>query len=172
VRKYIPAIITGVSSPLDDDRLTAVGLFLEAHAGLTALFQRTLAQTWQLPEQWFEVLLRLGRSPGGSLRMSDLAAQVGLSPSGLTRAVDRLERAGLVQRASCASDRRGAYALVTDQGREVLEAALPRHLADIEEHFTGVLSPDELSAFTGALRKLRDHLNPAAAQLTERTAPQ
>jgi DNA-binding MarR family transcriptional regulator len=155
-----------MSSPVDDERLTAVGLFLEAHTGLTALFKRTLAQTWQLPEQWFEVLLRLGRSPGGALRMSDLAAQVALSPSGLTRAVDRLEGARLVSRADCPSDRRGAYAIITDQGREVLEAALPHHLADIEEHFTGLLTPDELSAFTGALRKLRDHLNPAAAQLT------
>jgi DNA-binding MarR family transcriptional regulator len=164
--------MSAVSSPIDDERLTAVGLFLEAHAGLTALFGRTLAQTWQLPEQWFEVLLRLGRSPGGELRMSDLAAQVALSPSGLTRAVDRLERAGLVRRASCPSDRRGAYAVITDQGREVLEAALPRHLADIEEHFTGLLTPEELSALTGALRKLRDHLNPAAAQVTERSVTQ
>jgi DNA-binding MarR family transcriptional regulator len=159
-----------VTSPIDDERLTAVGLFFEAHAGLRALFQGTLAESWELPEQWFEVLLRLGRSPGGELRMSDLAAQVALSPSGLTRAVDRLERAGLVRRASCPSDRRGAYAVITDQGREVLEVALPRHLADIEEHFTGLLTPDELSAFTGALRKLRDHLNPAAAQGTERSA--
>ncbi len=156
-----------MSSPLDDERLTAVGLFLETHAGLTALFRRTLGETWQLPDQWFEVLLRLGRSPGGALRMSDLAAQVALSPSGLTRAVDRLERAGLVSRASCPSDRRGSYAVITEQGREVLEAALPRHLADIEEHFTGLLSPEELTVLTGALRKLRDHLNPAAAQLTE-----
>jgi MarR family 2-MHQ and catechol resistance regulon transcriptional repressor len=156
-----------VSSPLHDERLTAVGLFLEAHAGLTALFHRTLAQTWQLPDQWFEVLLRLGRSPGGALRMSDLAAHLALSPSGLTRAVDRLERAGLVSRASCPSDRRGSYAVITDQGRDVLEEALPRHLADIDEHFTGLLSAEELTVLTGALRKLRDHLNPAAAQLTE-----
>jgi MarR family transcriptional regulator, 2-MHQ and catechol-resistance regulon repressor len=158
-----------VTSPIDDERLTAVGLFFEAHAGLSALFERTLAESWQLPEQWFEILLRLRRSPGGELRMSDLAAQVALSPSGLTRAVDRLEGAGLVCRASCPSDRRGAYAVITDQGRDVLEAALPRHLADIEEHFTGLLSAEELSAFTGALRKLRDHLNPAAAQGTERS---
>jgi MarR family 2-MHQ and catechol resistance regulon transcriptional repressor len=161
-----------VSSPVDDERLTAVGLFLETHAGLTALFERTLAETWQLPDQWFEVLLRLARSPGGALRMSDLAAQVALSPSGLTRAVDRLERAGLVSRASCPSDRRGAYAVIAPRGREVLEEALPRHLADIEEHFTGVLNREELSAFTGALRKLRDHLNPAAAQVTESPACQ
>ena len=98
--------------------------------------------------------------------MSDLAAQAGLSPSGLTRAVDRLEAAGLVARTTCPSDRRGAYAVVTDKARKVLEAVIPTHLADIDEHFTGLLSPEELAAFTATLRKLRDHLNPAATQGT------
>ena len=158
-------------TPLDDERLTTVGLFFETHAGLSALLERTMTEGWHLPGQWFEVLIRLGRS-GGQLRMSDLAAQVTLSPSGLTRAVDRLEQAGLVSRASCPSDRRGAFAVLTDRGREVLEQALPRHLADIQEHFTGVLSPDELSAFTGALRKLRDHLKPSAGRATARSVSQ
>ena len=160
-----------MATPLDDERLTTVGLFFETHAGLSAIIERTMTEGWRLPGQWFEVLIRLARS-GGQLRMSDLAAQVTLSPSGLTRAVDRLEQAGLVTRASCPSDRRGAFAVLTDRGRQVLEEALPRHLADIEEHFTGVLSPEELAAFTGALRKLRDHLSPSAGRVTERSATQ
>jgi len=152
-----------VSAPLDDERLTVVGLFLETHAGLSALMRRRLAEYPELPDQSLEVLLRLARS-GGELRMSDLAAQAGLSPSGLTRAVDRLEAAGLAGRSSCPSDRRRAYAVVTDKGRKVLDAVIPIHLADIDEHFTGLLSPEELAAFTATMRKLRDHLNPAAAQ--------
>jgi DNA-binding MarR family transcriptional regulator len=153
-----------MSTPLEDERLTTVGLFLETHAGLSALLRRRMAEYPELPDQSLEVLLRLARS-GGELRMSDLAAQAGLSPSGLTRAVDRLEVAGLVGRKSCPSDRRGAFAVVTDKGRKTLEAIIPAHLADMEEHFTGLLSAEEFAAFTATLRKLRDHLNPGAARV-------
>jgi len=95
-----------------------------------------------------------------------LAAQVALSPSGLTRAVDKIEEAGLVARVSCPSDRRGAFVQLTEAGRERLESIIPAHLTHVEESFTGLLSPTELARFTATLRKLRDHLNPGAAQLT------
>ena len=160
---------TSVQDPLQDERLTAVGLFLEAHAGLLDIFDRRAAQHPDVPSPGFGILLRLGRSPGQRLRMADLAAQVALSPSGLTRAVDRLEQAGLVQRAMCPSDRRGAYAELTDKGRARLDEMVPEHLADIQEHFTGLFSPTELARLIAALRKLRDHLRPSAAQLTRET---
>jgi DNA-binding MarR family transcriptional regulator len=152
---------------LDDERLTAVGLFFEAHAGLATILERRLAADCGLPSPWFEVLVRLARSPGAQLRMADLAAQVALSPSGLTRAVDRLEEAGLVARAECPSDRRGAFAVLTAEGRARLEAGLPGQLAEVEQHFSGVLSPGELDRLAATLRKLRDHLNPTAGQVTD-----
>jgi len=154
-----------MGGPLDDDRLTAVGLFFETAAGMEAVLGRHL-DSFGLPRIWLEVLVRVARSPGGQLRMSDLAAQVALSPSGLTRAVDRMEEAGLVARVSCPSDRRGAFAQLTEPGRERLESIIPAHLTHVEESFTGLLSPTELARFTATLRKLRDHLNPGAAQLT------
>ena len=154
-----------MSRPLDDDRLTAVGLFFETAAGLEAALGRQL-DSFGLPRVWLEVLLRVARSPRGQLRMADLAAQVALSPSGLTRAVDRMEEAGLVARESCPSDRRGAFVKLTEVGRERLQTILPEHLTHLEESFTVLLSPIELARFTATLRKLRDHLNPGAAQLT------
>lgn len=157
---------TSKTDPLHDERLTAVGLLLEAHAGLADIFERRAAQHTDVPSPGFGILLRLGRSPGQRLRMADLAAQVALSPSGLTRAVDRLEEAGLVQRAVCPSDRRGAFAELTAKGRARLEQMVPEHLADIEEHFTGLFSPTEMARLTAALRKLRDHVRPSAAQVT------
>ena len=150
---------------LDDDRLTAVGLFFETAAGLESVLGRHL-DGYGLPRVWLEVLLRVSRSPGGQLRMSDLAIQVALSPSGLTRAVDKIEEAGLVRRVSCPSDRRGAFVQLTAAGRERLDKIVPAHLTHVETHFTGLLSPTELARFTATLRKLRDHLNPGAAQLT------
>src|SRR6516162_4910371 len=98
-----------MDDPIHDERLTTAGLFFETHSGLVAALEREFAHDVPgVSIHDFEVLLRLARSPGQRLRMSDLAAQVAMSPSGLTRAVDRLETTGLVERASCPSDRRGS----------------------------------------------------------------
>jgi DNA-binding MarR family transcriptional regulator len=150
----------------DDDRLTAVGLFLEAHLGLVSELERGLQADCGLSGQWFEILLRLARSPGHSLRMCDLAAQTGLSPSGLTRAVDRLEEVGLVRRRSCSSDRRVAYAELTPEGLERLESAAVIHLGHVQRHFIDRLSPEELDQLVRITRKLRDQLRPQASLVT------
>ncbi|SEG76617.1 DNA-binding transcriptional regulator, MarR family [Nonomuraea solani] len=145
----------------DDPRLTAIGLLAEVHAGLMSRFQPVLGAAG-LSEIDFETLIRLARSPHQSLRMSDLAAQTGLSTSGMTRVVDRLEREGLVKREACASDRRASYAALTDTGRERLSCVLPQHLRDIEDSFTGLLDEEELETFLDTLRKIRDVVRPCA----------
>jgi DNA-binding MarR family transcriptional regulator len=151
-----------VTDPLRDDRITLVGLLMESTTGLRGHLDRRLAAEAGLPLQWFELLLRLARSPGHHLRMSDLAAQTSLTPSGLTRAVDRLEAAGLVERAPCPSDRRGAFARLTPDGLARVTAALGPHLDHVDEYLTSVLSADEQARLAALLRKVRDHVNPAA----------
>ncbi|MEU6713760.1 MarR family transcriptional regulator [Nonomuraea sp. NPDC046802] len=146
---------------VDDARLTAIGLLTEVHAGLMGRLQPVLAEAG-LSEIDFETVIRLARSPHQRLRMSDLAAQTGLSTSGVTRVVDRLERESLVRREACASDRRASYATLTDTGRERLEGLLPQHLQDIESWFTGLLEPQELQAFLCSLRKIRAVVRPCA----------
>lgn len=150
------------SDLLDDGRLTAFGLLMEVQGAVAARCLAQIAEHGLSPSE-FEVLLRLSRSPGGRLRMSDLAAQALLSSSGLTRLVDRLEQADLVTRSACPTDKRGSFAQVTAAGAERMTAALPGHLAVIEELYTGALSPSELTALTATLRRLRDHVRPAAA---------
>jgi DNA-binding MarR family transcriptional regulator len=135
-------------------------LFFEAHAGLTATLERRLESECGLSIQWFEVLLRLARSSEQRLRMQELVAQVTLTPSGLTRVVDRLEEAGLVRRESCPSDRRGAYAVLTPKGHRRIDSAVPIHLDHLEASFTGLLTDTELADLEIALRKLRDALHP------------
>lgn len=149
--------------PLSDERLTLTGLLIESTTALRVQLDRHLERDAGLPLQWFELLLRLARSPGRHLRMSDLAAQTSLTPSGLTRAIDRLEDAGLAQRIPCPSDRRGAYAAITPLGLERITAALGPHLAHVDEHLTSALSRDEQALLANLLRKVRDHVNPAAA---------
>ncbi|HEX6568956.1 MAG TPA: MarR family transcriptional regulator [Acidimicrobiales bacterium] len=147
---------------LTDDRLTLVGLLIESSTALRAQLDRRLEHDVDLPLQWFELLLRLARSPGRHLRMSDLAAQTSLTPSGLTRAIDRLEGAGLVTRAPCDSDKRGSYAVLTPQGVERITAALGPHLDHVEEHLTSALTRAEQVELASLLRKVRDRVNPAA----------
>jgi DNA-binding MarR family transcriptional regulator len=145
----------------DDPRITAVGLLTEAHLGLTNRLACQIAQH-ELSAIEFEVLLRLGRSPDGQLRMTDLSAQTSLTASGVTRVVDRLERSGLVGRTACASDRRSLYAVITTSGRKRLEAVLPGHLELIDEWFTSRLSPEDLVSLLAGLRQVRDAVRPEA----------
>jgi MarR family 2-MHQ and catechol resistance regulon transcriptional repressor len=150
-----------VEDPVHDDRLTAVGLFSEAFTGLTSRFAVQLAEHG-LASVEFEVLIRLARSPGRQLRMTDLSSQTSLTNSGVTRVVDRLERDGLVGRHPCGTDRRISYAVITDAGADRLNKVLPGHLAMIEQWFTGRLDPDQLAEFTQALRTIRDAVRPGA----------
>jgi len=144
-----------------DPRITAMGLLSEVYNGVLARTGPQLAADG-LSVAEFEVLLRLSRSPGGRLRMSDLAAQTSLTTSGITRLVDRMERGGLLLRTACPSDRRGFFAGLTDAGWERIAAMLPAHLELIEQNFVGLLTPDELSALLSALRKVRDVVRPEA----------
>ena len=140
---------------------------MEAHAGLTLTLERRLERESGLSVQWFEVLIRLARTPGHRLRMSDLAAQTTLSASGLTRAVDRLEAAGLVERQACPTDRRSTYAVLTDEGEARILAALPVHVDQLVEVLDEVFTPEELEVFTALTRRLRDATNPCAAKASD-----
>jgi MarR family transcriptional regulator, 2-MHQ and catechol-resistance regulon repressor len=152
-----------VVDELKDDRLTLVGLLFESSSALRVQLDRRLTEDVDLPLQWFELLIRLARSPGHHLRMSDLAAQTGLTPSGLTRAIDRLAAAGLVERVPCESDGRGAFAALTPSGLQRITRAVTPHLVHVEEAFTGALTADERVQLLDLLHKVRDRANPAAA---------
>lgn len=153
------AIVNDVSRAIDDDRITAMGLLFEVHQGLTTRLGQSLgAHGLSLNE--FEVLLRISRTPGQRLRMSDLATQTSLTTSGVTRVVDRLEKTGLVLRTECDNDRRGTWATITETGSARLEAATRDHLDDIDRWYTGLLSDDQLAGLTDALRVIRDSVRP------------
>jgi MarR family transcriptional regulator, 2-MHQ and catechol-resistance regulon repressor len=145
----------------DDSRITAVGLLAEAFLGLSQKLERQVAEHDLKPLE-FEVILRLGRSPDASLRMTDLAAQAHITTSGVTRVVDRLEQDGLIRRRPCATDRRGSFAQLTAAGQSRLDAVLPGHLDLIEHWFTSRLTNKQLEALLTGLRTIRDAVNPQA----------
>ncbi|MET0421349.1 MAG: MarR family transcriptional regulator [Acidimicrobiia bacterium] len=156
---------------LDDPRLTTAGLFFEASAGLQKALERRLNDECGLSVQWFEVLVRLARSPDQRLRMCDLASQVAMSPSGLTRAIDRLEAEGLVAREHCPTDRRVAWAQLTPAGLARIEAAVPIHLQHLDDHLFSALDHDDVAALDLSLRRLRDQVNPGATRVSTDTHP-
>ena len=134
--------------------------------GFTGPSARPLERQCDLAGQDFEILIRLARTPGGRLRMSDLAAQTGLTPSGLTRAIDRLSDSGLVKRQACPEDRRGAFAALTEAGEQRMREALELHRSQLAELLDGALDPEEELVLVSTLRKLRDRVNPEASFLT------
>jgi DNA-binding MarR family transcriptional regulator len=145
--------------------MTTIGLILESATGLRRAIEPSLACLCGSGAPWFEVLIRLSRSPGNRLRMADLAEQTMLTPSGLTRAIDRLLELGLVRRQACPDDRRGSYAALTEAGAEMMNQAIPRHIAMLDQLLDGVFTPGEEHALAESLRKLRDHVNPGAARV-------
>jgi DNA-binding MarR family transcriptional regulator len=148
-----------MAEPWDDPRITTFGMLMEAHAAVFTQVGREFEETLGVPVTWFEVMLRLARSPEHRLRMAELAKQVGLSTSGLTRLVDRLENAGYVTREACPSDRRGAHAVLTDAGADLLRKGLPAHIESLDRHVAAPLG-DDLRLFEDLLRKVRDHNGP------------
>jgi MarR family transcriptional regulator, 2-MHQ and catechol-resistance regulon repressor len=147
----------GQGSAVDrgDARITTYGLLHEAHRRLERTFDRSLATHTAMSSSFFEVLLRIGRSPGFRLTMSELACQLGLTSGGATRLVDRVVDAGLVERTSCPSDRRVQWVVLTPAGEQKLDDGLSIHLDDLQRELIDRLDPDELVVLERALDKLR-----------------
>jgi DNA-binding MarR family transcriptional regulator len=137
-------------------QLRAWRAFLEAHAHTTELLARELREEEDLPLAWYDVLVHLHEADGHRLRMQELAQEVLLSKSGLTRLIDRMERDGLVRRARCSEDRRGTFAELTDEGRAALRRTAPTHLRGVAEHFAAHLDADEAAVLERLLRRISD----------------
>jgi DNA-binding MarR family transcriptional regulator len=127
---------------------------VRAHVAATRCFSASLQSEHGLTLNEFEVLLRLARAPDWRLKRIELVEQVLLTPSGITRLLDRLERAGLVAKDRCPSDARVTYAVLTDAGAEKLGAASRSHTAEIRELMCSRYSDRELSALAGLLQRL------------------
>jgi DNA-binding MarR family transcriptional regulator len=128
--------------------------FMHAQHDVIETLDRELRDTHGLTLGEYDVLVRLARAPDHALRMSDLADRVLLSPSGLTRLVDRLERRGLAERLADPADGRVALARLTSGGSRLVKLAARTHLRGIREHFTGRLSQPKLRAVASALETI------------------
>jgi DNA-binding MarR family transcriptional regulator len=136
---------------LGEPELRAWQALLHAHHDIIRKLDAELRKEHALSFSDYDVLLRLARAPDRSLRMTELAERTMLSPSGLTRAVDRLADEGLVRRERFDGDARVMLARLTDRGSRELRRAARTHLRGIREHFTGRLSQTQLRNVASAL---------------------
>jgi DNA-binding MarR family transcriptional regulator len=135
---------------------------LRAHSALTRRFSAELLTMHGLTLSGYEVLLHLAHAPDQRLRRVDLAERVLLTPSGITRLLDGLERAGYVRRAASNEDARVSYAVLTGEGYEKLRSAAPTHVGGIRELFGEHFSSDELETLRELLARLP--ADPAGAE--------
>ena len=128
--------------------------FLQTHAALARELDAHLRAAHGLPLTDFQILLWLADRPCEGMRMAALADTVLLSPSGLSRAVERLESRGLVQRVPCTEDRRGSNAALTETGIDLVRTAGETHAAGIRRCFLDRLTPAETESLAAIWDRL------------------
>jgi DNA-binding MarR family transcriptional regulator len=143
-----------VRRELTEPQLEAWTRFLRAHSAITRELEPELAGGHGLTLSDFDVLVQLSQAPGRRLRPVELAKQVLLTRSGVTRLVHGLERAGLVERVPLPDDGRGHLVALTAAGRDVLRRASRTHLAGVRERFADRFEEDELRTLSVLLGRL------------------
>lgn len=139
---------------LDESHNAAWRIFLTSHAVLIDRIEQELAQAGLPPLSWYDVLFALYEAPSRRLRLHELADAIVLQRSNLTRLIDRLEAAGLVRRESCPTDRRGAFAAITQEGLAMREQMWPIYAQAIAKYFACHLSNTEVEVLTKAMRRV------------------
>jgi len=139
--------------PVDsrDTRLGPWRAFLLAHARVVRRLDEELRAEHDLTIGEYDALLTIAHAPERRIRMRQLADEVILSKSGVTRLIDRLVDDGLVERSACLADARGAEAVLTERGLARLRAASRTHLRGIDEHFLAILDRDDLAVLERTL---------------------
>jgi DNA-binding MarR family transcriptional regulator len=156
-----PTTITELSSA----ELAVWRGFLRVHTALAGQLDAELDAAHGIPLSSYEVLINLQSAPERRLRMADLADRTLLSRSGMTRLVDRLERQGLLARDTCASDARGCFAVLTDEGEALLAKARPTHLDGVRAKFLAHLEPADYER----LAQLWERMLPGSTASAQKT---
>jgi DNA-binding MarR family transcriptional regulator len=151
----------GTNSNLDNLRSSLWRLFLTAQVKLRDRIESKLDQAGLPSLEWYDVLYTLKEAPEQRLRLSELAEKVLLTRSNLTRLVDRLENAGLLQRVSCPSDRRGTFAVLTESGFAMQEQMWSIYAEGIVEYFASQINDEEVEVLQQVLQRMLVNLDEA-----------
>jgi DNA-binding MarR family transcriptional regulator len=132
--------------------------FVQATKLLFEQLERELDQLTEVPSPFYEVLAPLAEAPERRLRMSDLAALSQSSRSRLSHSMARLESLGWIRREACQTDRRGAFAILTDAGFAAIEAAAPVHAEGVRAHFFDQLDGEQIEEMGRISMRVLEHL--------------
>ena len=160
--RYHQSAMTEEPRWLDEGEMRAWRALIGATTDLLAVLDNELQVAHGLSLADYEVLVRISESPDETMRMTDLASDLHLSPSGITRRIDGLVKSGLVERKRCPTDRRGAIAVLTEAGMKVLKDAAPTHVEGVRAHFIDRLSARQLANLATALSNVE--VDPNAAK--------
>jgi DNA-binding MarR family transcriptional regulator len=152
-----------MSEPRTKLAADAWGALLQVHAALVPRIDRTVRRDAGLPLGWYDVLLELQAAEGGRQTMGELAEQVVLSRTRVSRVVDELAAEGLVRREPHPVDARSAYAVITTAGRARFRSAAPVYRESIKREFADGLSDHELEVLVRALGKVRERMSRAGS---------
>ncbi len=145
---------TTIDTRLEGAALEAWRSYLQSHASIVRVLDAELAAAHGMTTRDYEVLLYLAQADGRHLPMSALAERTMLTRSGITRLVDGLVEAALIERAACPNDARVSYAQLTDVGYQKLREAGCTHVASIRRLFLEHFSPDEIEQLAALLSRL------------------
>jgi DNA-binding MarR family transcriptional regulator len=132
--------------------------WLTVNALLPITLHRALQADSGLSLPDFDVLVQLTESPGGRVRVNDLARALHWERSRVSHHVTRMERRGLVKREECAADGRGAFVVLTPEGRASLEQAAPGHVEEVRRLIFDQLNEEEVDVLAGVLDKILGRL--------------
>jgi DNA-binding MarR family transcriptional regulator len=142
-------------APTRDPHGDAWGALTRTHAAITGRLQEALTAAEFPPLPWYEVLATLSEAPEERLKMGDLAEALVITRGGLTKLVDRLIKAGLLERTFCETDRRVSYATLLPAGRDLLEEMRPVVVAELKLAFAAKLSAAQANGLREALDQVR-----------------
>jgi DNA-binding MarR family transcriptional regulator len=154
----------------DACRTAAWMALLDAHSRLTSRLEAELQRGHGISLAEYEVLYRLSDAPDQRLRLNELTSHTRMTKSGVSRLVDRMQQSGLISTERCPSDRRGAFAVLSPDGRAVFRRAAALHLRGVQDHFGRHLDDNEAAALRTTLERVRDAL-PSAGCRTAAVLP-
>jgi DNA-binding MarR family transcriptional regulator len=144
-----------MSPRVPEPHLSAWRALLNAHSAVIARVEEALAGADLPPLAWYDVLWAVRRAPGRQVRMAELAEGLTLSRGGITKLVDRLESAGLLRRERAEDDGRGFYAVLTDDGEQMLRRMWPVYAGVLRETWVDALSEAEAGAISAGLERAK-----------------
>jgi DNA-binding MarR family transcriptional regulator len=139
---------------LDQREQAAWRAYLDMNAKLTARLNREMQEQSGISIADFSVLVQLSEHVDARMRILGLARALGWEKSRLSHQLTRMQQRGLIERSNCSEDRRGAYVVLTDQGRATVEAAAPRHVESVRRYLFDELDAEQVDALGDIARRV------------------